>query len=174
MRARSVLLVAEVALAVMLLVGAGLFVSSFVKLVRVDLGTDIDDIQTKYDLLLADEIRARQSIVASTLQLGDAEAKKFWPIYADFQRDLDAADRQRTRAVEGVIALNKPMSELYARNLARDLMAADEAERRARRTMQNRVLKALPATKAVRYVQLESKIRAVNAYDVAATIPLVR
>ena len=31
--------------------------------------TDIDDIQTKYDLLLADEIRARQGIVSSTLQL---------------------------------------------------------------------------------------------------------
>ena len=36
--ARTLLLVAEVALAVVLLVGAGLFVSSFVKLVRVDLG----------------------------------------------------------------------------------------------------------------------------------------
>jgi predicted permease len=45
-RARNVLLVAEVALAVMLLVGAGLFVSSFVKLVHVDLGTDIDNVLT--------------------------------------------------------------------------------------------------------------------------------
>ncbi len=31
--------------------------------------TDIDDIQTKYDLLLAEEIRTRQAIVASTLQV---------------------------------------------------------------------------------------------------------
>ena len=31
--------------------------------------TDIDDIQTKYDILLADEIQARQAIVASTLKL---------------------------------------------------------------------------------------------------------
>jgi predicted permease len=39
-RLRSVLLVAEVALAVVLLVGAGLFVSSFVRLISVDLGID--------------------------------------------------------------------------------------------------------------------------------------
>jgi predicted permease len=39
-RVRSGLVVAEVALAVMLLVGAGLFVSSFVRLVTVDLGID--------------------------------------------------------------------------------------------------------------------------------------
>jgi putative ABC transport system permease protein len=37
-RARSVLLAAEAALAVVLLIGAGLFVSSFVRLLRVDLG----------------------------------------------------------------------------------------------------------------------------------------
>jgi putative ABC transport system permease protein len=39
-RARAVLLIAEVALAVVLLVGAGLFISSFVRLLRVDLGFD--------------------------------------------------------------------------------------------------------------------------------------
>ena len=135
-----------------------------------DAGGGVTDLAALRTAVQAD----KKAFVASTLQLGDAEAKKFWPIYADFQRDLDAADRQRTRAVEGVIALNKPMSDLFARNLARDLIAADDAEARARKSMQNRMLKALPATKAVRYVQLESKIRAAYAYDLAAAIPLVK
>ena len=72
-RARSVLLVAEVALAVMLLVGAGLFVSSFVKLVRVDLGTSIDNVLTmrvspRVDFA-ADRIKADQARAA--LQIED-------------------------------------------------------------------------------------------------------
>ena len=45
-RARSILLVSEVALAVVLLIGAGLFVSSFVKLVRVDLGIETANVLT--------------------------------------------------------------------------------------------------------------------------------
>jgi putative ABC transport system permease protein len=45
-RARSLLLIAEVALAVVLLVGAGLFVSSFVRLVHVDLGIGTSKIVT--------------------------------------------------------------------------------------------------------------------------------
>jgi putative ABC transport system permease protein len=45
-RARTMLLVAEVALAVVLLIGAGLFVTSFVKLTRVDLGIDTSNVIT--------------------------------------------------------------------------------------------------------------------------------
>jgi hypothetical protein len=66
------------------------------------------------------------------------------------------------------------VSDPYAKQIAKDIMVADEAETKARRTLYNRVMRALPATKAVRYLQLESKIRAVQAYDYAETIPLIK
>jgi putative ABC transport system permease protein len=43
-RARSILLAAEVAMAVVLLIGAGLFVSSFVRLMRIDLGFEVSNV----------------------------------------------------------------------------------------------------------------------------------
>ncbi len=116
----------------------------------------------------------KKGLMASTLDLTPAEAKKFWPLYEAYQRSLDAANRRRSAALEGVIGMNKPMTDLYARNLSNELTAADEAEIKARRTMQNRLLRALPAKKAARYLQLEAKIRALQAYDIAATIPLIK
>ena len=44
----------------------------------------------------------------------------------------------------------------------------------ARDTMQKAVMKALPPKKAIRYLQLESKIRAMQDYDIAKGIPLVK
>ena len=52
-------------------------------------------------------------------------------------------------------------------------VAIDEAEVKLRSALVPKVLAALPATKAARYVQIESKIRAAERYELAAGIPLV-
>src|SRR5262249_1358369 len=100
--------------------------------------------------------------------------KKFWPLYDTYQRSLDAANQRRTLVVINLVSLDKPVSDLYAKSLANELIAADEAEIKARRTLHNRTMRALEPKKAARYLQLESKIRAIQAYDVAATIPLIK
>lgn len=121
----------------------------------------------------------KKALVASTLQLTDTEARRFWPVYDAYQRVVDDSNRQRTVAVMTLISRDRPISDLYARSLASDLLAADELETKARRTMQNRLMRGiptriLPPKKAARYLQLESKIRAVLAYDIASTIPLIK
>jgi len=116
----------------------------------------------------------KRAFVAATLALTDAQAKKFWPIYDEYQRSLDAANRIRAVALEGLLSRDKPITDLYAKQLANDLVASDEAEVKARRTMYSRVMRALPATKAARYLQLESKVRAIQNYDLATAFPLIR
>ena len=120
----------------------------------------------------------KKALVASTLQLTPTEAKRFWPLYDAYQRIADRSNQRRTLAIEGLVALDRPISDLYARNLAADLISADEDEVKARRTLQNRLMRGvptrvLPPKKAARYLQLESKIRGMQAYDIAAGIPLV-
>jgi Spy/CpxP family protein refolding chaperone len=116
----------------------------------------------------------RKALVTSTLQLSEAEAAKFWPLYDAYQRSREAADRQRVRALEDLIASGKPISDAYARNLSTELLQADESELRARRSLHNKLMRALPAKKAAQYLQLESKLRAIQAYDVAGSVPLIK
>jgi hypothetical protein len=136
---------------------------------------DVTDMQALRTAVRAD----RKALVASTLALTPAEAKRFWPIYDSYQRVADAANRRRSVAIEALVALDKPITDLYAKNLASDLVGADEDEVRARRAMSSRLMRGVPTRvmapkKAARYLQLESKIRAMQAYDIAAGIPLVK
>lgn len=116
----------------------------------------------------------KRAFVESMLKLTSAEAKRFWPVYDTYQRNLDTTGRRRVVAVEGLMFRDKPMTNLAAKTYATEMLAVDEAEIKARRTMRNRVMRALPAVKAARYMQLEEKIRAVQDYDVAATVPLAQ
>src|ERR1700674_865410 len=136
---------------------------------------DITDMQALRGAVRSD----KKALVASTLKLTDAEAKRFWPVYDAYQRDVDLANRRRNVTLEALIGLDKPASDLYARNLANELIAADEAEIKSRRSLHNRLMRGVPTrilspNKAARYLQLETKIRAVQAYDIAANIPLIR
>jgi len=131
---------------------------------------DVTDMQVLRAAVKSD----KKAFVASTMKLTGAEAKKFWPIYDAYQRTVDVSNQRRALAIEAVIAKDESLSSLYARNLANELIANDEAEIRARRTLHNRIMRALPPSKAARYLQLESKIRAVQDYDIASTIPLVK
>ena len=131
---------------------------------------DVTDMQALRTAVRTD----KKAFVASVLKLTDAEAKKFWPAYDAYQRTFDMTNREKNVTLEGVIAQDKPVSDPYAKQIARDIMLADEVEVKARRTLYNRVMKALPPKKALRYLQLEAKIRAVQAYDIAQAIPLVK
>jgi hypothetical protein len=135
-----------------------------------DADADATDMQALRKATTSD----KRALVESTMKLTPAEAKKFWPIYDAYQRSLEASDRRKAVVLEGLIAHDKPLSDLYAKTLAVETLSADEAEIKARRTLHNRLMRALPAKKAARYLQLESKMRALNDYDIAVAFPLIK
>lgn len=131
----------------------------------------------------ADEVKAilaqaktpadKKAFVASTLALTDTEAKRFWPVYEAFQRKLDANNRRYSLAIQEGVMANR-ISDLHARNLAKELVEIEDAEARARKTLYTATVKALPGRKAIRYLQVESKLQSAYHYEVASTLPLVK
>ena len=54
------------------------------------------------------------------------------------------------------------------------MMAIDGAEVKLKTTYVPQLEKAIPGMKVARYIQIESKIRAVIRYEMASQIPLVQ
>ena len=130
---------------------------------------DMTDMQALRAAAKAD----KRGLVSRSLDLSPAEAKRFWPIYDEYQRDLEAWSRRRVVALEAVLFRDADITNPAAKNLVKELMLADEAEIKARRTLRKQVMRALPAVKAARYLQLENKLQAIRDYDIASTVPLV-
>jgi hypothetical protein len=127
--------------------------------------------------ILRDKLKAdKKVLVAANMQLTDAEAKAFWPIYDEYQTDLSAINK---RLGEGILAYANaykagPISDASAKKFLDEAIAIDDAEARLRKDYAAKLTGAIPAAKAARYLQIESKIRAAIRYELAAEIPLVQ
>jgi Spy/CpxP family protein refolding chaperone len=115
----------------------------------------------------------KKALVASTIKLTDAEAKKFWPLYGAYQLKLDTLNRRKARAFEDLVSRDKPITDAQAKGLLAESLAIDDEETKAMRAYQNRLNRALPPRKVARYLQLENKIRTVQDYDIAGALPLI-
>jgi hypothetical protein len=133
-------------------------------------GDDGTDLQAMRQAVKND----KRAYVESVMHLTVDEARRFWPLYDAYQRTLDVSGRRRVVAMQGFMFRDAPVTNLAARQYAIEMLAIDDAAVKARRTMRNGMMRALPAVKAARYMQLEEKIRAVQDYDAAALVPLVR
>jgi hypothetical protein len=127
--------------------------------------------------ILREKIRAdKKLVVATNMDLTEAEAKDFWPIYEQYQNDLQKINQRMANLLESYADdfRNKSLTDEKAKKLIDEALAIDRAEAGLKSTYAPKLGKALPIRKVVRYLQIENKIRAVVKYDLASGVPLVK
>jgi hypothetical protein len=127
--------------------------------------------------ILRDKIKAdKKLVVASNMELTESEAKDFWPIYDQYQKDLQKINQRIANVLEGYAAdfRGKSLTDEKAKKLIDEAVAIEQAEANLKSTYAPKLSKVLPVKKVARYLQIENKIRAVVKYDLAQGVPLVR
>ena len=134
--------------------------------------------QTASDMqVLAQKIKAdKKLVVAANMELTEAEAKGFWPVYDAYQKDLQGINQRLLGTIKRYAdAYNKgPVSDEAAKKLINEAIAIEDAEVKLKRSYVPKLEKVIPGMKVARYLQIENKIRAVAKYELAANIPLVQ
>jgi len=130
-----------------------------------------DDLQ-----ILREKIRAdKKLLVAANMELTEAEAKGFWPIYDAYQKDLHAINLRIAAQLESYAddLRNGTLTDAGAKKLIDESVSIEQAEADLKPRHAPQLGKLLPARKVARYLQIENKIRAVVRYDLATGVPLV-
>jgi hypothetical protein len=108
--------------------------------------------------------------------LTEAEAQKFWPVYDEYQQDLQRSNDRIAKLLESYAADYKGNSftDEKAKKLLDDWIAIEKDESQRRSTFAPKVLSALPPKKAARYLQIENEYRILLRYQLAAAVPLAK
>ena len=127
--------------------------------------------------ILRGKIKAdKKLVVAANMELTESEAKGFWPIYEQYQKDLQKINQRIAKVLDSYADDNrkKSLTDDKAKKLIDEALAIEQAEADLKSTYAPKLGKVLPVKKVARYLQIENKIRAVIRYDIAQGVPLVR
>jgi hypothetical protein len=126
--------------------------------------------------ILKEKLKAdKKLLIAGNMELSDAEAKQFWPVYDSYQKELDGINKQLGSTIKDYAeAFNQGnISNDTAKKLLGEALSVEEQELKLKRSYAEKLGKVLPATKVARYIQLETKIRSLIKFEMAQQIPLV-
>jgi len=127
--------------------------------------------------ILREKIKAdKKLLVAANMELTESEAKGFWPVYEEYQKDLTSINQRIAKLIETYAADYRAgtITDEKAKTLIDELVAVEHIDGALQESYAPKLMKVLPPKKVLRYLQIENKIRAALKYELAANIPAVQ
>ena len=124
--------------------------------------------------LVREKIKTDKKLfIAQNMNLTESEAKVFWPVYEDYQKELGKLLNKTAKLIDNYAANYQTMTEEAAKGLIDGYLAIETERVTLMKSFLPKFRKVLPEKKVARYYQLENKINAIVKYELAKLIPLV-
>jgi len=124
----------------------------------------------------ADLKRDTREVIAKYLNLTPHEAKGFWSRYDEYEKDMDQIDNRTRKLITNYAEAytEGELSQLKAEQLLSETLDIDRSRNALREAYVGKFLSVVSVKTVARFYQLENKIHAIEMYDLAVHIPLVR
>jgi hypothetical protein len=129
-----------------------------------------DNMQIVIEKIHAD----KKLLVAENMQLTEAEAKAFWPVYKQYQDELFLLRTRTAKLIKDYANVYEAMNNSTAKKLLNEYVTIEALGPKLRQAYLPKFRKVLPEVKVARYYQIENKIQAALFYELAANIPLMK
>lgn len=152
--------------------------ASLIAITGVMLATAIGQAPAQTDQDLIDVARSvvkanRQAVVVSTMKLTEAEDKDLWPLYNDYRFDMDKVSDKLMKLVLEYAKFYPEVPEDRAKQWLKDYLDLQQEQVDKRTAYLKKFSKILPAAKALRFAQVETRLDLMAHLQLAAQVPLV-
>jgi hypothetical protein len=125
------------------------------------------------EMMRKDVRSKRKQIIAANVQMTDAEATKFWPIYDQYALDQKKAYDIHYNLLKEYAANEKTMSDALALSLTKRWTEADTAKAQLRVKYFPMFEKVLDGKRAARFCQLDRMLTLMVDLQIGADVPLI-
>lgn len=126
-----------------------------------------------YVELLRSNLRDNQrNVVAAVMQFSDEEALKFWPIYNQYESELNKLGVLRLKLLEDYVANYNKLNNATAENLVQRSLALEARRNALQRKYYEKFSAALSPVTAGRFYQVQRQIQLLLDLQVASMLPI--
>jgi hypothetical protein len=139
-----------------------------------DESVQVQSIRADEQIILSQIMTDKRAIYTQAMQLTDEESRAFWPVYDEYEAKVKKIDDRFIRLVNDYAAKYSTMTDADARQMLAAKMKIDRERMALQQAYTRKIGKAVPAIKALRYAQVESRIDNELQRRVIQLLPLVQ
>jgi Spy/CpxP family protein refolding chaperone len=125
--------------------------------------------------LLRQDLRSqKKQLMAANLQLTDAEATKFWPVYDAYTAEATKIGDTRLALIKEYAQTYDTMTDAQAKSLIKRWAATDQTSVNLRMQYMPKFEAVLPGKKAALFFQLDRRVALLIDLQLASSIPMVK
>jgi len=125
------------------------------------------------ELLRSDIKTQKVELLTAAMKFTPQEADIFWPIYRQYEVELSKNGDARIALIKDYAANYETMTDVKAKELTEQMFKVEDERTKLRKDYFKKVEKALNATEAARFIQVERQIGLLLDTQIAAEMPLV-
>ena len=133
-----------------------------------------ENLEGEIELLRSDIKSGKVELVKNTVNVQGAKADAFWPVYREYQGELDKIGDKRLAMIKDYAAHYDAMTDDKAKMLANQALDLQAQRTSLLKKYFKKFDKVLGSTDAAKLVQVESLVNSLMDVQVAASIPLIK
>lgn len=126
------------------------------------------------ELLRSDVKSQRVAIITAAMDFTEEEGAAFWPLYREYQVEMDKLGDQRIQFLKDFAAIWTSVTNEQAQDLAKRSFKMQEDKIKLKKKYFGKFEKAITASRAAKFLQLENQIDLLIDMQIASEMPLLQ
>lgn len=120
------------------------------------------------------ELRTEKSaLMTQAMMLTDTQSEKFWPIYREYENELDKITDARLSALKSYSDSYDSMTDKKADELVGEMFDVEKHRLKLREKYHKKMKKALDGVTAARFAQVDRQINTLVDLEIMQMVPLI-
>jgi hypothetical protein len=131
------------------------------------------NIRAYVELLRADVKAKKTQILSELMQLNDDQAEKFWPVYREYDLELQALNDRKLAGIQFYAKNYQSMTDEKADELATGALELENKRNDLKKKYYEKMREQLGGIIAARFLQIENQLLMVVDLQIASLLPIV-